>query len=72
MLKKVGKYVVGKVTKSVVGKAVKWGFWTVLLMFPGTALATVGVTGVVVGAATVHSGIIEYGASALICKKLEN
>ena len=71
MFKKIGKYVLKKVTKSAIGKAVKYGFWTVLLMFPGTAIGAVGVTGVAVGAGVVHSGIIEYGASSLICRNLD-
>ena len=71
MFKKIGKYIAKKVTKSVIGKAVKYGFWTLLFMFPGTAVGAVGVTGVAVGAGVVHSGIIEYSASSLICKNLE-
>lgn len=71
MFKKVGKYVAEKITQSAIGQGVKWGFWTILFMFPGTIITTVGVTGVVAAAATVHSGLIEYGATKMISRKLE-
>ena len=68
MISRIKKYVSQKITESLVGKAVKWGFWSALFMFPGTMVGTVGVSGIVVAAATVHSGIVEYTASSLICK----
>ena len=72
MFKRFGKYVSKKVTQSVVGKVVKWGFWSLVFMFPGTLVTTVGVSGIVVAAATVHSGVIEYTASSLVAKGLDN
>ena len=71
MFKRIGKYISKKVTQSVVGKVVKWGFWSLVFMFPGTLVTTVGVSGIVVAAATVHSGVIEYGASSLIAKGID-
>ena len=71
MFNKIGSYIVNKVTKSVVGKAVRYGFWSLLFFCPGAMIGAVGYTGVVVSAAAVHSGLVEYGASSLIVKKLE-
>ena len=71
MLHRVKRFLVKKATQSAVGKAVRWGFWSLLIFCPGAMLTTVGVSGLVVTAATVHSGVIEYGASTLLAKKME-
>lgn len=66
MLRNIGKSIVKKITKSTVSKAVKWAFWSVIMLYPGTMVATIGISGIAITAATVHSGIVEYGASKLI------
>jgi len=66
MLKKIGKYIVKKATSNVVGKTVKYVFWGLVMMFPGTMLSTVGVTGIVATGVAVHSGIVEYSTSKII------
>lgn len=70
MLKEFGSYIASKVTKSVVGKAVKWGFWSLVLFCPGGMITAIGYQGIVISAVTVHSGIIEYGASSIVSKKI--
>ena len=70
MLKEIGKYITKKLTGTAVGKVAKWGFWGLLFACPGTMIGTVGVTGIVVAGATVHSGIVEYTASKIIEKKI--
>ena len=71
MFKKIGKYIAGSVTKSVVGKAVRYGFWSLILFCPGAMIGAVGYTGVAVSAAAVHSGVVEYSASRLLVNKIE-
>ena len=66
MFRRAGKYIVGKITTSLVGRAVKWVFWGVVLANPVTVVSTVGISGLAIGAATVHSGLIEYGTNKII------
>lgn len=71
MIKVVGEYILDKTTKTIVGKVIKWGFWSGVFFFgPVSIIATVGVEGLVAGAVLVHSGIIEYGTSKAISKVL--
>ena len=70
-MKRIGSYIVQKVTSSAVGKVIRASFWGLLcLLGPGAVISTVGVTGVAVGAAVVHSGLIEYSAGKVVSKKL--
>lgn len=71
MFKRFGKYIAKKISGSVVGKVVKYGFWTTLCFFgPGPVIATVGIPTLAIAAITAHSGIIEYGTSKAIGKVL--
>ena len=71
MIKKFGKYIVRKISGSVVGKVIKYGFWTTLCFFgPGPVIATVGIQGLVVAGIAAHSGIVEYGTTKVIEKVL--
>ena len=71
MLKGIKNYVVQKVSNMVVGRLVKWGFWSVVLFAPVTVVSTVGVPVLAVTALTVHSGIIEYTTTKLIYSSTE-
>ena len=69
MFKRFGKYIVKKISGSLVGKVVKYGFWSAFFFFgPGTVITAVGVPGLAVAAATAHSGIIEYTTEKAIGK----
>jgi len=71
MFKRIGKYVAKKITGSLIGKAVKYGFWSSICFFgPGPIIATVGVPVLVVTGITAHSGVIEYGAGKAMGKIL--
>lgn len=63
---RIKKYIGEKITKSVVGRIIKYSFYTLVLTLPGPLIATIGVTGVAISAVTVHSGILEYGVSKII------
>ena len=71
MLRRASKYITEKVTKSVVGKIVRWGFWSVVLLCPTAIVGTVGIPALAVAAITVHSGVIEYGTSKIITNKID-
>jgi hypothetical protein len=68
MFRKTGKYIAEKVTQSVIGRAVKWGFWSLVVLCPGSLISTVGIQGLAMAAVTVHSGLVEYSASKLILR----
>ena len=71
MIKKFGKYIVKKISGNLVGRTVKYGFWTAMCFFgPITVVSTVGVPVVAVAAITAHSGIVEYGTSKALGKVL--
>ena len=70
MLRTFGKYVASKITKSVVGKAIKYGFYSLVVICPGTLISAVGFQGVAVSAVVIHSGIIENGASMIVSKSI--
>ena len=44
--------------RNIVSKAIKWGFWTSMMLYPSTMIATFGVSGVSASALIVYSGII--------------
>ena len=66
-----GKYVAGKITQSVIGKAVKYGFWSLVVCCPTSLIAAVGFQGIAISALAVHSGLIEYGASKIVIKSIK-
>lgn len=66
MFKRVGKYIAKKITNTMVGKALRWGFWSVILICPIAIVGTVGVPALAVTAIVVHSGVIEYTTTSLI------
>ena len=71
MLKSFGKYIIGKVSGSMVGRAAKWGFWSSILFFgPIPVIGAVGIPGLAVAAVTVHSGVLEYTATKTVNKIL--
>ena len=71
IIKKTGKYIIKKVSKSAVGKAVRWGFWGALCFFgPTSVIGAVGIQGLIVGAIVTHSGIIEYSTGKVIESKV--
>jgi len=71
MLKRIGKYIIGKVTGSAVGKAAKWGFWSSVLFFgPAPIIGAIGIPGLAVAAVAVHSGVLEYTATKTVDKIL--
>ena len=72
MLKKAYKYVIKKTTESAIGKIVRYSFCSLFFMFPGTAISTVGISGVIMTGIVLHSGIIEYTTGKIISKKIEN
>jgi len=52
---------------SLVGKAAKYSFWTLLCFFgPQAVISTIGVTGLATAAVVTHSGLIEYTADKII------
>jgi uncharacterized protein (DUF697 family) len=72
MLKSLGKYIVGKMSGTAVGRVAKWGFWTGLIFFgPTPIIGAIGITGLTATAITVHSGILEYTATKTVNKILE-
>ena len=66
MLRKASKYISEKVTKSIVGKIVRWGFWSVVLLCPTAIVGTVGIPALAVAAITVHSGVIDMELAKLL------
>lgn len=71
MFKQFGKYITKKITGSIVGKAVKYGFWTTLCFFgPGPVIAAVGIPALAIVGITAHSGLIEYGTGKALGKVL--
>ena len=71
MLKNIGKSLTSSISGSLVGKAVKWGFWTTLVLFgPGTVVAAIGVQSVMIVGIAAHSGLVEYTTSKIIDYKL--
>jgi len=67
MIKSFGKYIVSKISGSIVGKVLKYSLWSSLFFFgPGAVVATVGVPTLAVVAITAHSGIVEYSAGKVI------
>ena len=63
MFRNLGKRIANKFAGSLVGKAVKYGFWASLFAFPTAIVGTVGVPVVAVTAVVIHSGLVEYTAS---------
>jgi hypothetical protein len=72
MFKRVGKYIAKKITNTMVGKALRWGFWSVILICPVAIVGTVGVPALAVTAIVVHSGVIEYTTTSLIFAQVES
>jgi len=71
-MKKVGKYLTAKVAGSVVGKVVKYGFYSILMFFgPTSVIGVVGIAGLAVSGLIVHSGAIEYGTNKAVQKLLD-
>ena len=69
--KRSGKYVVKKVSKSAVGKAVKWAFWGIVCFYgPMAVIGTIGVNGLLISAAAAHSGLAEYSAGKIIDRNI--
>ena len=68
MFKRFGKYIIGKVSGSVIGRVVKWGFWPAIYL---VGPATIGIQGIAVAAIVVHSGIVEYTASKAVDKAVD-
>lgn len=69
MIKNFGKYIVKKISGTVVGRVVKYSFWGAFFFFgPGSVVATVGVPALAIAAVTAHSGLVEYSASKAIGK----
>ena len=69
MFRGAGKYIVGKLSSSMAGKAVKYSFWGLICFFgPVAVVSTVGVPGLALAAVTVHSGLIEYGTQKAVNK----
>lgn len=66
MFQRIKKYVKKKVTNLLVGKAVKWTFWSIVLFSPLTTISTVGMPVLLITAATIHSGVIEYTSTLLL------
>lgn len=72
MLKKFGKYIVGKLSGTVVGRVAKWGFWSSVVFFgPAPIIGAIGIPGLAVAAITVHSGVLEYTATKTVDKILK-
>lgn len=73
IIKKTGKYVIKKISRTVVGRGVKWAFWGLICFYgPGPVVAAVGINGLLVGAAVAHSGIVEYSAEKMIDKTIDD
>ena len=71
ILKNTSKYIFKKISKTAVGRGARWAFWSLLFLYPATAVTTVGVSGIMAGAAFAHSGIIEYSAGKVIDKAIK-
>jgi len=66
-VKKSGKYIVKKISKSAVGRAFKYAFWGTLCFYgPTSVIGIVGIQGLIAGAAITHSGLVEYSAGKMI------
>ena len=70
MFKKIGKYIVQKISGNLMGRLARWGFWGLVITFPGPAVSAIGVSGLTVALITVHSGIVEYGTSSIISRSV--
>ena len=71
LIKRSGKYIVKKISKSAVGRAVKYCFWGILCFYgPTSVIGVVGIQGLIAGAVVTHSGVIEYSAGKIIDKTL--
>ena len=66
-IKKCGKYVIKKLSTSVVGRAVNWTFCTLLCFYgPGPIIATIGIRGLILAAVATQSNIIGYSTSKIV------
>ena len=72
MLKKITKYVAGKISGVAAGRAAKWGFWSAVWFIGPTAfLSPVGIAGLATAAVVTHSGVLDYTASKAVNKLIE-
>lgn len=71
-MKKCGKYVIKKLTKSGVGKAINWMFWSLLCFYgPGPVIGMIGVRGLIVAAVATHTNVIGYSTEKIVDKYIE-
>jgi hypothetical protein len=67
MFKKIGKYLVKTIGGKQIGRAVRWGFFSIMTLWgPGPIVAVIGVEGLIITTALTHSGIIEYTGDKIL------